>query len=156
MKTLLSSISLLCLLQADGAILLTYDFQTTGTTDNALSAANTVTPTANYTVSDFTAGVGLQGNVPNSNPAFSITGFSTTGSISGNTRHMFVRVGGTDGAIPATAIAANDYYSFTVTPSAGFALNLSSLAFDLTRGVTSTEVFVRTSIDSFGTTIFSE
>lgn len=158
MKTpaLLLAFSACFVLVSQGAVLLTYNFQTTGTTNNALSAANTIAPTTNYAVSDFTAGAGLQGNVVDSNPVFTITGFSTTGSVDGNTRHMFVRVGGTDGATQAAAITANDYYSFTISPTAGFALNLSSLAFDLTRGTSTAEVFVRTSLDSFGTSIFAD
>jgi hypothetical protein len=36
------------------------------------------------------------------------------------------------------AVAANKYFEFTVTPDSGFALNLDSLAFDVTRGGGST------------------
>lgn len=57
----------------------------------------------------------------------------------------------------ADAIAANDYFTFNITPTAGFVLNLSSLSFTANiSNVNSAELFsVRSSVDSFGSNIGS-
>lgn len=146
---------------AHAATLVTYNFSTQTSVDNAVSG-NAVGTTPGFSATPFTAGTGLQGNVSGSDPAFSITGSSTTNPAGGsNTRHMFVRVGGTN-ATSATdeagAVAANDYYTFTATPSAGFSLNLTSLNFDLARsgGSFTGNLFIRSSLDGFTSNLFSD
>lgn len=57
------------------------------------------------------------------------------------------------------AISAGSYFSFTLTPEAGYALNLSALIFDtvyngsLSSGVLTANYFVRSSLDGFSTNI---
>lgn len=55
------------------------------------------------------------------------------------------------GTSQATAISANDYWSFTLTPNAG-QLNLTSLTLDYSRSATTgspTALFIRSSVDSY-------
>jgi hypothetical protein len=61
----------------------------------------------------------------------------------------------TDGTSQAAAVTANDYWTFTITPNAGIALNLSNLSFDYANysndATFPTETFfARSSQDSFG------
>lgn len=126
----------------------------TGNAASTISSASTVTGSG-YTVGPFSGGTGLQGSVPNTG---AITATSTTGSA--NTQHLVVRVGGTDAtsrADEAGAITANDFYGFTITPDAGAPLSLTSLSFQLGRsGTFSGRVFVRSSLDGYATTLFSD
>jgi len=54
------------------------------------------------------------------------------------------------------SVGAGDYYTFTLTPVLGFKISLSTLTFQIaaTNGVTA-NFFVRSSLDSFATTIGS-
>lgn len=70
------------------------------------------TSDSNLTAGDFAFG-----------PSFG-AGFSGSGNI-------FARSSITDGTDKATAIAADDYLTVTVTPNAGYQMNLSSLSIDL-------------------------
>lgn len=60
-------------------------------------------------------------------------------------------------ATAATAVSLGNYFSFTVTPSAGYALNLSSLSFNeaITPGGGLSGYDVRTSVDGFASDVQS-
>jgi hypothetical protein len=64
----------------------------------------------------------------------------------------------TDGTSNATAVAANDYVSFTLTPLSGATFSLTSLALDAANWSTtstfpSESYFLRSSLDSFGANV---
>jgi hypothetical protein len=93
----------------------------------------------NSTAADFTK-----------NPASSDWGFSLGGNV-------FARSTATT-ASEASAIAAGDYFSFTVTPNAGIEMDLAQLTFDTTHNLTGggspdtgaeMMFFVRSSVDNF-------
>ena len=89
-----------------------------------------------------------------------ITATSTTGvGTTTNSRHLVVRVGGTDATARTeeqAAVTANDYYGFTITPDVGAPLTLTSLSFDLTRsGTFSGRVFVRSSLDGYTANLYT-
>ena len=99
----------------------------------------------NSSAGNFTLASGLSAN----------SGRSTT---SPNTNTIFTR-GTSLGTTASGAVSGNDYYSFTVTPTTGFQLNLMSLTF-LTDATVATgtnsytaNLFVRSSLDSFGANI---
>ena len=84
------------------------------------------------------------------NPASSDWGFSLGGNV-------FARSTATT-ASEASAIADDDYFSFTVTPNAGIELDLAQLTFDTTHNLTGggspdtgaeMKFFVRSSVDNF-------
>lgn len=140
---------------AQAAVLANYDFQvTTGGAATTISAASIVTGSG-YGLTTFTGGVGLRGML---DPAGAITATSTTGVTDfTNTRHLVVRVGGTDATSRTDeggAVTANDYYGFTITPDPGTTLSLSSLSYDFSRsGTFSGRIFVRSSLDGYVNTI---
>lgn len=111
------------------------DYEFTTTTGVATSSD------ANVSAGDFTVGPGLD----------SFAGFSSTGG--GN---AFARSTGTFGSSElsfANAFANDDYFSLTVTPNAGFEMDLTSLTFDYGYTSTSTvgdqlRAYVTTSDDS--------
>jgi hypothetical protein len=87
-------------------------------------------------------------------------GFSSAGNA-------FAQSRGTTASV-ANAVAADDYWSFTVTPSVGFTLDLTTLTFDTIHNATSgtappnepdvnatMSVFVRSSIDGYASNIGS-
>jgi len=55
----------------------------------------------------------------------------------------------------ATAVSGNDYYQFTLTANVGFLADLTSLTLDLQRNASNspTTMFIRSSVDSFGSTL---
>lgn len=82
--------------------------------------------------------------------------------FSNSSNNVFARSSATT-ASEAAAVAAGDYFSFTVTPDAGFELNLTELKFDTIHDLTLGGVpgdagvimsfFVRSSLDSFAANI---
>lgn len=99
----------------------------------------------NSSAGNFTLASGLSAN----------SGRSTT---SPNVNTIFTR-GTSLGTTASGAVSGNDYYTFTVTPTTGFKLNLTSLTF-LTDATVATgtnsytaNLFVRSSLDSFGANI---
>ena len=143
--------------RTEGAVLALYDFETTtGGAASTISSASTVSGPG-YSLSTFTGGIGLQGSVPDTG---AITATSTTGvGTTTNSRHLVVRVGGTDATARTeeqAAVTANDYYGFTITPDVGAPLTLTSLSFDLTRsGTFSGRVFVRSSLDGYTANLYT-
>ena len=100
----------------------------------------------NSTAADFTK-----------NPASSDWGFSSSAD------NVFARSNATTNS-EAAAITAGDYFSFTVTPAAGFELDLTALNFDTLHNLThptppspdtgaTMSFFVRSSLDSFAANI---
>ncbi|HEY8965547.1 MAG TPA: hypothetical protein VIM58_03835 [Candidatus Methylacidiphilales bacterium] len=101
---------------------------------------------ANVTATTFGHGIGFNGN--------GTDGLANTGVSAGNAFNRAMAASEVD------AVAGNDYYTFTITASAGQTLNLSTLTFNIaTQGGTSSgsdaTFFVRTSLDNFSTTVGS-
>lgn len=115
-------------------------------------------------------------SIGNSNTAFGTIGDTNTGNGWGTTGIVnnagaaaapsirFLRVGQVTGT-ESDAVTANDYFEFTITPDSGFSMGLDTLEMDIaaTTGtgtialtwVNTSHWFVRTSLDSFGTTVGS-
>lgn len=143
-----------CITSSNAAILVHYDFlSTSGSAATTISTANIINPSG-YTASTLLGGPGLQGSI---SPAGDITATSTTNTAEGNTKHLVIRTIGTDstGATDITgAIAANDYYGFTIQATSGQALNLTSFGIDLGQsGGFSGNVYLRSSLDGFSTNL---
>lgn len=114
----------------------------------ATSAAN-----AQLGTYDFTSKPGNQTSEPVvSNPAGAT--FSDLVRGSGITASAAVNSFSATGFTTNTTIDLTDYFGFTITPSAGQSLNLTSLAFSERRSGTGiTTIGVRTSLDGFGANI---
>jgi len=148
--------------QSHAAVLAEYLFATASnftqsTTSTAASGTSTDTD-GGSTASAFTAGAGLVGVTAASGGTTTITGISGQGSPAASS--IFARIGGTTASGP-DAISGNDYYGFSVTPSAGL-MNLTSLTL-ATAITTSTPatfvfdgtIFVRSSVNGFSTDLAS-
>ncbi|WAC20340.1 hypothetical protein OVA24_02975 [Luteolibacter sp. SL250] len=99
----------------------------------------------NSTPQPFGVGSGING---------SALRYSTYNSTTGN-RSAAMFTAETNGTDEATTIAANDYWTFTVTAVTG-TLNLDTLSFNHGGSVNiESTIFVRSSIDDFATTIHS-
>lgn len=114
-----------------GQALFTYTFSdVVGSTSGLTSAGGAI---SGATFSSFTA-VGTPAN-PNASSRFSFTDWST-GAVTGSDTFT----GG---------INVNEYYEFSITPDAGFALNLDSITFTIQRSSTGIRQYsVRSDIDS--------
>lgn len=96
-----------------------------------------------------------------------LAGAGTTGADVGRSSSQglyYIRSNVTDGTDEASSIAGDDYMTFTVTPGAGYKLDLSTLTFAFSAQRNSsgiptgfypftTNVFLRTSLDGFAATI---
>ena len=63
-----------------------------------------------------------------------------------------------DGSTNGAAVTANDYFTFTITPNAGFALNLTNLTFDIANFTndgtfSAISFFVRSSLNGFASNV---
>lgn len=58
----------------------------------------------------------------------------------------------------AFAISGNDYFEFTITPQSGYQMDLTSLSLQYQRNNLSapTNLFIRSSVDSYGSNLFSD
>lgn len=121
------------------AIIASYQFDG-GTATAASSDAD-----ANSIAGAFGVGAGINGGAVR---------YSTFNSTTG-TRSAAMFTAETNGTDEATTIAANDYWTFTVTAVSG-TLNLDTLSFNHGGSVNiQSTIFVRSSIDNFATTIYS-
>ncbi|MHA3773947.1 beta strand repeat-containing protein [Verrucomicrobiota bacterium sgz303538] len=119
-----------------GQALFTYTFSdVVSTTSGLTSAGGTI---SGATFSSFTA-VGTPAN-PNASNRFSFTDWST-GAVTGSDTFT----GG---------INVNEYYEFSITPDAGFALNLDSITFTIQRSSTGIRQYsVRSDIDTYASNL---
>ncbi len=135
-----------------------------GNTIDSTSFASTDTD-ADSTASSFTSGAGYGTFVSGSN-----WGFSAAAPANSTGRHLFTRGAGqtgsfsdiVDGSDEATAVTANDYYEFAITPNSGFKLDLTSFTLKYTTTANAIPaspqagtVFVRSSLDGYTTTLGS-
>lgn len=157
---LTTSALFLCSSFAHAATLAEFDFATTTGTAAATISATSIVTGSGYSLSSFTGGAGLQGTVTTVSSGgvetqSPITAASVTGTD--NTRHLVVRVGGTNATSRTDeegAVSFNDYYGFTITPDAGSVLSLTSLTYDATRtGNFDGRIFLRSSLDGYNSTI---
>jgi len=106
---------------------------------------------SNVTASDFDNGTGLDGGTP-PNTYFYPSG---TGNPSNGIGVRSIATASSE----AGAVSGDDYLYFTLTPDTGFELDLNDLSFDLTWSNNTgpvpadREVFVRSSVDSFASTL---
>jgi len=126
---------------SNAATLASYDFGTTsGVVGNlVLTSANA---DANSTAGAFAAGAGitnLTNSVGNSGRA-----------IGASLATSFSSLLGVNSTTAAEAVTNNDYFTFTLTPSAGYQLNLTQLSFDFQSSGT-----VNNAVQSSSYTVFS-
>ncbi len=117
------------------AVLAQYDFQNTrSSTDSDLNSA----------ASTFDNG-----------PGFNTSSYYTSSPSSGGNRSLPTVSTITDGTNEAGAVSNNDYYTFTLTPNAGYSASLTDLTFKLAvYGTGSTANFaVYSSVNSFSSNI---
>ncbi len=119
---LLAIISLLGTARADFTA--TYDFGSV-TASSGLTDPTPVPVVANLTLGSFTAVVPPPTSNPNAGGRFSFQSWPT-GGVDGNNTY----------AAQTGALSPTQYYSVTLTPQAGYALNLTSLTFTLQRSAT--------------------
>ncbi len=99
----------------------------------------------NSTAQPFGVGAGINGGALR---------YSTYNSTTG-TRSVAMFTAETDGTDELSTVAANDYWTFTVTAVTG-TLNLDTLSFNHGGSVNiESTIFVRSSIDDFATTIYT-
>lgn len=110
---------------ANSATLASYDFGTTVSTSFASLSLTSADADANSTAGAFAAGAGITnlfsrpGN-PGRSIVASLASTFSTGPV----------LLGVDSTTAAGAITSDDYFTFTLTPSGGFKLNLTQLSFD--------------------------
>ena len=94
------------------------------------SGANSSDSDPNSTAGAFTTGSGLTGTTGTTQQTSS-TGASFRTSLGDGAT-------GIDATTTSMAITNNEYFSFTITPTAGFSLDLDTLSFDYQVGITAT------------------
>jgi PEP-CTERM motif len=111
----------------------------------ALQTRTSTDTDSNSTATDLTNGAGIT--------ATESTYYTTAGNPAPSLRTASATTSNTE----ALAVSGNDYYTFTLTPVAGFKVNLTTLTFDYAiTGVNMTGNFsIRSSIDSFASDIGS-
>jgi hypothetical protein len=128
---------------SDAAVLANYPF-TSAFNPFVGSRASTDTD-PDTTASTFDGGPGFQ-TAGSDNSAFDLNHGNPAPSLA-------IDATFTDGTSQAAAVTANDYFTFTITPTAGIAFNVSSLSFDYANYSSSTfpveNFFVRSSADGF-------
>ncbi len=106
------------------------------------SSLNSTDTDPNSTAGPFTVGPGFTGGttfVQSGTPSPSIAVFTAS----------------TDGTDQLTAVTAQDYFSFTISPNSGFSLNLDTLTFDTSTSSINANYFVRSSVDAFTSNLAS-
>lgn len=119
------------------AVLAVYNFGTS-TTDYSYSSSDT---DLNSTATNVTAGSGV---------TLAVTNSGVTGAAAA--------VQGATGADAAAAVTGNDYVEFTLTVSAGYEVDLTSLTLQIQQssGTSSpTNLFILSSVDGYTSTIYS-
>jgi hypothetical protein len=130
-KRLIVIASILAVSVSANAQLFTYTFSDVTTSSGTTSAGGTA---SNLTFSSFSA-IGTPAN-PNASNRFSFTDWAT-----GATNGLDTFTGNVDTA---------EYYEFTITPTNGFAIDLSSIAFTIQRSGTGIRQYsVRSSLDNY-------
>lgn len=137
------------------AVLADYTFS--GSNDNVSSVHDDVSATA-LSIGQSGTEFGTVGESSFGN-GWSIQGPANGPGAAASVPTRFIRTGNVTTS-EAGAVNANDYFEFTITPDSGFATSLTSIEMDIAAtaadgGSNTVNWFVRTGIDSFGTTVDS-